>query len=282
MQKSARRRDWGNTMHDFKELQHLLYRLITAPDGVADGLNAEPTSVPRGLAGLIDGDERLSAVERLDIYANGYFYRLLDVLKEDYPATWTVPGADNFHNLVTGYLVEHPPTQPSLFNAGEFLADFFAGHPFGRRWPFLVELARQERTIIEVFHAPDTEPLDAATLHVISPADWPTVILRTSSALAILDCEWGVSEVLRAIEQKRDWSPPKHQPISILVWRQNFQVYYRELDLGERDALRMSRDGASFAMICETIARAAPGKDAVRTIRQLLSRWIDDGLLAQL
>ena len=85
-----------------------------------------------------------------------------------------------------------------------------------------------------------------------------------------------------AIEQKRDWSPPKHQPISILVWRQNFQVYYRELDLGERDALRMSRDGASFAMICETVARAAPGKDAVWTIGELLRRWIDDGLLAQL
>jgi hypothetical protein len=282
MRRPARRRREGKTMHDLNDLQHLIYRLITAPDGVAKGLKAEPTPLPGGLAGLIDGDERLSAVERLDIYANGYFYRLLDVLAEDYPATWTLLGADNFHNLVTGYLIEHPPTQPSLFYAGEFLADFLAGHPLRQRWPFIVDLARLERTIIEVFHAPDTDPLDAATLRVISPADWPTFILRTSTALAIVDCEWRVNEVLRAIEKKREWSTPRHGPVSILVWRQNFRVHHRELGAGERDPLRMSRDGASFAMICEAVARAAPEKDAVRTIGRLLNRWLADGLLAQL
>ena len=267
-------------MHDLNDLQHLLYRLITAPDGVAEGLKAEPT-LPGGLEGLIDGDERLSAVGRLDIYANAYFYRILDALREDYPATSTVLGADNFHNLVTGYLIEHPPTQPSLFYAGEVMADVLAGHPFRQRWPFLVELARLERIIIEVFHAPDADPLDAATLRVISPVDWPTFILRTSTALAILDCEWGVNEVVRAIEEKRKWSPPKHTPISILVWRQNFQVHYRELDVGESDALHMSRGGASFAVICEAVARAAPKKDPVRTIGRLLSGWLADGLLVQ-
>ncbi len=268
-------------MRTLNELQRLLYRLITAPDGVADGLKAEPTPLPGGLEAVIHGDERLSAVERLNIYANGYFYRLLDVLKEDYPATWTVLGADNFHNLVTGYLIECPPTQPSLFYAGEFLADVLAGHPLRQRWPFIVELARLERTIIEVFHAPDTEPLDTATLRAVSPADWPTVTLRTSTALEILDCEWGVSEVLRAIEENREWSPPQHAPVSILVWRQNFQVHRRELDAGERDALRMSRDGASFARICEAIATGSPEKDAVATISRLLTRWLADCLLAQ-
>lgn len=139
-----------------------------------------------------------------------------------------------------------------------FLADVLAGHSFRQRWPFLVELARLERIIIEVFHAPDTDPLDAASLRVISPADWPTFMLRTSTALAILDCEWAVNEVLPAIEEKREWSPPRHTPTSILVWRQTSQVHYRELDVGERDALRMSRDGASFAMICEAVASTAP------------------------
>ena len=47
-----------------------------------------------------------------------YFYRILDVLKEDFPATLAVLGADNFHNLVTGYLIEYPPQHFSISYAG--------------------------------------------------------------------------------------------------------------------------------------------------------------------
>jgi hypothetical protein len=153
------------------------------------------------------------------------------------------------------------------------------GHPFR---PFVVELARLERTVIDVFHASDAEPLDAAALRAISPADWPRLLFRTSRSLDILDCEWGVHEVLRAIEENREWSAPRHAPVGILVWRQNFQVYYRELDVTERDSLRISRDGASFARICDAVASNSPDHDAVKTVGGLLTRWLADGLLARL
>jgi len=77
-----------------KQLQSILYRLITAASGVAEGLAAEKRLVAEGgmpaggLDALVLGDDRLSAEDRVDIYANMYFYRLLDVLKEDFPATF--------------------------------------------------------------------------------------------------------------------------------------------------------------------------------------------------
>ena len=96
------------------KLQSLLYRLITAPSGVAEGLAAERDLRADGLDAIVLGDERLSAEARVDIYANMYFYRMRDALKEDFPATLAVLGDDNFHNLVTGYLLEYPPTEPSM------------------------------------------------------------------------------------------------------------------------------------------------------------------------
>src|SRR5208283_4803243 len=96
---STRRRTRRIVSH-LKRLESLLYRLITAPSGVAEGLAAERTLGAGGLDDLVLGDERLSAEARVDIYANMYFYRLLDALKEDFPATLTVLGDDNFHNLV--------------------------------------------------------------------------------------------------------------------------------------------------------------------------------------
>jgi hypothetical protein len=34
-----------------------------------------------------------------------YFYRLLDAIKEDFPATLKILGDFEFHNLITGYLI---------------------------------------------------------------------------------------------------------------------------------------------------------------------------------
>ena len=36
---------------------------------------------------LVRGDSRLCATERVNIYANAYFYRLLDCLHEEFPAS---------------------------------------------------------------------------------------------------------------------------------------------------------------------------------------------------
>ena len=35
-----------------------------------------------------------------------------DVFKEEFPATLALLGEVNFHNLITGYLVDYPPTEP--------------------------------------------------------------------------------------------------------------------------------------------------------------------------
>src|ERR1700689_4013540 len=147
-----------------KKLESLLYRLITAPSGVAEGLAAEPALGAGGLDALVIGDERLSAEARVDIYANMYFYRLLDALKEDFPATLAVLGNDNFHNLVTGYLLEYPPTEPLLYYCGQHLAAYLRDHPMREGAPFIAGLAAVERAVVEVFHGPDAAVLEPDSL----------------------------------------------------------------------------------------------------------------------
>src|SRR5579863_8392774 len=185
---------------DLKRLQEILYRLIVAPDGVADGL-AHETALPAGnLASVIAGDDRMTAVERVGVYANGYFYRLLEVLKEDFPATLAVAGADNFHNLVTGYLIDYPPTEPSIYFAGRNLAAWLGTHPLSARWPWLADLARLERATLESFHAADAPALDTGALQAVPPAAWPVLAIRAHPATRLVESAWRVDEVLRAVE----------------------------------------------------------------------------------
>lgn len=291
------------TNPSLENLQALLYRLITAPEGVAAGLAAE---VARGsmaldesddletaLETVIESDDRLSSVERLEIYANAYFYRILDCLKEDFPATLATVGGDNFHNLVTAYLIEYPPTEPSIAYAGRYLAEFLH-HPSMRsmveRWPFVADLARLERTLTEVFHAADAEPLNAATMRAVAPEDWPALAMRTHPALAIVDCEWRVDELLREIEDDRavegdnDESDrpdraPAHASVSVLVWRHASLVRYRALERAERAGLKLASAGAGFAAICEAIASECGDDETVALINRLLARWLEEGLL---
>ena len=202
----------------------MLYQRITDPDGTNESIGEERGLAPGVLEALVLGDERLSAVERVDIYANAYFYRLLECLGEDFPATLAVLGADNFPALVKEYLLEHPPTEPSILYAGLYLADFLNDHPFAERWPFIADLARLERAVLDVFHAADTPALALETLHAVPSEDWPALKLRTHPAVEIVHSEWRIADVLQTVEQGREWTDPEHEEASVLVWRQNALV----------------------------------------------------------
>ena len=137
-------------------LQSLLYRLITSPAGIEEAGVHEPALQARGLEAVIAGNGGLSASDRLRIYANAYLYRLLDIFKEDFPCTYTVLGDVNFHNLITGYLIEYPPSEPSVLYAGRHLPHYLETISGPARVPaahvpFLADLARLERGLHRSF-----------------------------------------------------------------------------------------------------------------------------------
>src|SRR5229473_335810 len=226
------------------ELQTLLYQLVTTPDG-AKRIGNERDLAPGGLEVLVRGDQRLSAIERVNIYANAYFYRLLDCLYEEFPATFAVLGSDNFEVVVRDYLLACPPTEPSIF------------------------------------HAADTSTLSDEAMRAIPSQQWPAIKLETHPAVAILRNEWRVTDVLCAVESGREWSQPAHQKTTVLVWRQDTQVNYRDLEEIETTALALLSEGASFAAICEAIAALATGSDQVPLIGRLLARWLGDGIIVR-
>jgi hypothetical protein len=280
-----------NIVPGLRDLQSLLYRLITAPDGVEAGLRLEPAIGQKGLASIISGDSHLMARERLEIYANAYFYRLLNACKQDFPYTYSVLGAINFHNLVTGYLVDSPPSAPSLYYAGRYLADYLAADRLVEQFPFAADLARLERTSIEVFHGPDAEILDQDSLRQLAPEAWPSFILRLHPAAQILDVGWQVDKLVAAIEQGRRWETPERRPLSLLVWRRGWTVHHREVQRGERVALMAASDGVDFASICQIFfetaipeidgADGADSPDLPAAIHAMLARWLNEGVLAR-
>ncbi len=267
-------------MPALRDTEELFWKLISAPEGVADGLRRIDMK-PDELARIIAGDARLDGVQRLDIYANMYFWRLLEILRDDYPAVVAAVGDDHFHNLVTDYLVARPSTHPSVRNVGIKLPDYLKTHALGIERPWLIELARLERARVELFDGPDAEPITLDELRERAPESFVSLPLPLVPSHLFLDVEHAVDDVWRAAESEEPIEPPAAGARTLLVWRQDVTVYHRPLEALELAALLRAREGATFGVVCDLCAESMSVEEAGPAAFQLLARWVQDGIIAR-
>jgi hypothetical protein len=254
------------------EVQRRFYELVTAPEGVARGLEVAGLA-PTALAAIVRGDTRLSSVERLDIYADMYFYRIRDVLRDDYPKVLASVGDEPFHNLVTDYLIACPPRHFSLRNAGDRLPAFLLRHPLNEARPWLGNLAALERQRLEVFDAADATPLTLERLRAVSPEDFGALRLRLLPAHAWVEADFPVDDAWRTIDAGQPPPRLERRPTRLLVWRQDTLVFHRRVEDRERGLLPPPGEGVLLASICERIA--------AEEVFALVGQWVTDGLITE-
>jgi hypothetical protein len=268
--------DWVPTL---EAVQRRFYELVTAPEGVEQGL-ADRSLGADDLAAMVRSDPRISAVDRLNVYANMYFFRIRDVLRDDYPKLVQVLGDDEFHNLVTDYLLMCPPTDFTIRNAGERLAGFAADHRLSTDFPWLADLAGLERCRTDVFDAPDAGVLTAEQLRALPPEGFQALKVQLIPAHRILGVRFPVHEIWRALEDGKDApdiAPSRHE---LLVWRRDPLIHQRPLSALEVEVRTPLVGGASLSQICELLADTRPVEGVASLGFELLAQLVQDGLIA--
>lgn len=263
--------------------QQLLRRLITAPEGVAATLAADADrggDLRDALAATIRGDGGLDAVQRLDIYANMYFFRLLDVVQEHYPATRALFGDVGFHNLITDYLLHHPPAHFSVRHVGDHLPDFVATHAAGLGRPYLAELAQLEQGINDAFDAEDQPALSPADLADVPVAGWAGMRLHLHPSVRLLRGDWGVHTVRGQVDRGEPAAVPLPEPTALCVWRQDLVVVHRAIDIAEYEALLLVQQGATFGAICSAAAADQGELQGAQRMAAVLAGWVGRGCLS--
>jgi hypothetical protein len=259
---------------------------VVSRDGVAAAL-AEAAPAERAAAqAWLRGGGGLAGTRRLEVYATAYFERILGVLAECFPALRAGLGEELFHDLVTSYLLAHPPFAPSIRRAGEALPEFLAhepgGAPFRRRAAFAADLALLERALLDAFDAAGAEPLAREALAELPPERWAWLRLRFAPSAQLLRLAWPV-ERLRAAQERGEAPPPlAPQESVLLVWRRGERALRRALDPLEAGALEAARAGEPFAALCERIAAARGEAAAPGLAAGLVERWLADELVCGL
>lgn len=226
------------------------------------------------------GTERLSAADRLCVYADAYRIRLRESLEDDFKAlrAWLAP--ERFAELAHAYIAAHQSTHYSLRWFGRHLPRFLAAAPDHRETPVLAELAAFEWALGLAFDAPDAPPLSRAALRAVAPAAWPSLRFDVHPSVVRLDLAWNAPAIRRAVDAAAALpvAVEAAAPVAWIIWRHDHETYFRSLEADEADAFDRLRREAAFADVCAELARR--GAPAAARASALLERWIGDGVLS--
>lgn len=248
---------------ELARVQQWMQSVIMHPDGVEAGIESPATRTwmdvtPDQLEDVICRSAAQTSIERLHVYANAYYARLLEVLDSEFPALVHALGEELFQDFAFGYLQQYPSQSYTLSD----LSAKFPEHLAQTRPPresedaepdwadFLVDLATLERIYSEVFDGPGVEGqrlLQADNLREIAPDRWPSVRLVPVPCLRLLSLRFAVHEYATAVRLQAEPDLPPPSPTWLVVTRRDYVVRRVAVDEAEFAALAVLVGGGTIA-----------------------------------
>lgn len=220
------------------------------------------------------------AEQRLEIYAQAYRLRLVEVLQDNFPGISRWLDEEEFDRLAITYIDGNPSRRFSVRWFGDGLAAFLRTAAPWRTRPALSEMAEFEWALADAFDAPDEAPLTRERFTSLPATEWPGLRFNFQVGLRRLDFHWNVVEVWEALQAKREAPEPRAVEVQPwLIWRADLKSRFRRLSGPEARALDAARRGACFAELCELLGREEGDYDVAAEAAGMLQRWVGDGLL---
>lgn len=277
----------SDVMHKLDRIQLWMQAVITHPGGATAGVDSEQAQGFLGVGvatveRVVTRSRSLSALDRLDIYANAYFARLLECFRGEFPVVRRAVGEDVFDEFAIGYLQSFPPRSYSLNRLGEQFARFLRAMPLGDeegedRWAnLIIDLAVLEWSIGEVFDGPGCEGarlLDMEQLWALPATRRPEVVLEPVACLRLLAQRHPLLEYYSALRDERDAPLPEPADSFLALTRRDYEVRLHELTNAQYVLLAALMEGDSLGRAIERIAAADADSEALASS---LEEWFRD------
>lgn len=222
--------------------------------------------------------------ERLQIYHQAYRLRLIDALRNDYPALESYLGEDDFVVLANEFIATNPSHHPSLRWFGENLPAFLRAHDHWQTHIHIVELAEFEWAQTMAFDAADISLTTLDDVRALQPEQWMTMQLEFHPSLQRLSCYSNAPKLWSSLIKDETEIPIEisDRTQEWLVWREDLQVIYRPLDTTEAWALDNFLQHKNFADTCGGLCEWFVEEQVPMQAAQYLQQWILSGLIAKI
>ena len=279
---------------DLNTVQRWLQSIISHPGGVEAGVDSGEAQriirLKRGeLEQVVRRSRNLTAEQRLGIYANAYYARLLECLRESFPVLARAMGREVFDEFAFEYLQRYPSRSYTLGHLGDRFADFLnetrpdrptdGSPPVG--WPdFLIDLARLEWTIEQVFGGPGVEGgrlLTVDDLHALPQRHWLDTKLVLVVCVKLMEFRYPVNTYYTAARRAKEGElvpTPEPSPEYLCLTRRDFIVRRVALTRPQHTLLRSMAEGRTIG---QALAAAGDETDAGDDeLAAMLERWFAD------
>jgi hypothetical protein len=275
----------GQHSPTLRELQQWMRWIITDPRGVVPALSKAPDkniafrhrylAPEKNCTDFILDQLPLSREERLSIYAEAYFARILESLSADYQTVLRLTGEDAFTKLIADYLKAYPSTETNIGEIGNHLSIFLETHQFTKNIPILPELAKLEWLTIESFYANDLPVLEICRLNEITPESWPGVRFTLDPSVFLMESKFNSSDV---------WNSNSEIEVDealtqVLIYRFGGTVRVEAIDALQFQTLGWMKENNSLAQICEKIIQET---SEMPPLMIWFQNWIASGIIREI
>ena len=247
---------------------------------------------------FIKPNDRLSSLERIEIYNRQYWFRVIDCLYEDYPGLMAILGQRKFNALIVAYLDKYPSRSFTLRNLGDRLEQFMTQQPklVAPKFELAREMAAFEWAQVVAFDGPEEKPLTIDDLLGKNPTK---LRLALQPYITLLELHHPLDDYTTALKQQQTalrseasnavdappenapaprMKPPKCQHVFVAVHRHEFDLYFKRLEPLEYTLLSKLRDGSTLAKACDAaVKNADPNVDWSSRIHRWFQNWTELG-----
>jgi hypothetical protein len=270
---------------------HALAQPLTPTDDLAPRFR-DGRAMADVAASFIKPNDRLTAFERLQIYARCYWYRIIDCVYDDSPGLRALLGEEKFSALVRAYLAKYPSCSFTLRNLCSRLPQFIREEP--RHTAPRTALAHA----VARFEWAQTVAFDGEARPVLTPddlADAPPAKLRLALQpyLSLLAFDWPVDDYVIAVKQRdalraeasqafthgpraasrRSVPLPRRTRTYLVVHRYDLRLFYKRV---EAPAFKILTALAAGRTVAQAVAAAGPRVKPGR-VREWFATWVELG-----
>jgi hypothetical protein len=251
-----------------RDLQHAFARSARTPLNIdEDGHSLrEEFYDPLVLDAVLEVPGRRAA-DRIGVYNQQYWFRLLTVMQEEHPLLRRILGLVEFNRLAAAYLDRYPSRHPSLNRISDFLGDFLEAEA-----PLLLQQAgRLDYLHIRAFDAGQHPIFDTQTCSPEAAEDLLAQPILFQPSWRLFREDWNLVAARRQAVADREDNiiTPVPGTAHWAIFRGLHGVEQESLNIVQYRLLTMLTDGASLASACNAITNDISADEASNLQRSI-------------
>ncbi len=220
---------------------------------VSQELQTQKELYPEFIVDEMAPTQILTGKERLSIYNEQYWYRLLALMQSDFPLLKNSLGAWEFNQMAMAYLIQYPSHSPSVQGLGHLLLDFLRGStPWSTKQN--QQMAELDFSQIQCHLLPSKKPLPLTRLAENGLGSMDSIQLSIQPWVLLFEEDWNLMEY-RFEKELNPWLTLLPRKGYWVVFRQGILAEAKPLSYGAFQLLGHLKAGKGLQKACEDVVQ---------------------------